>query len=39
LSQPSLVKFNLLIYGGLLIAIVLFEPGGLLGVVRRVVRR
>jgi branched-chain amino acid transport system permease protein len=39
LSQPSLVKFNQLIYGGLLIAIVLFEPGGLLGVVRRVVRR
>jgi branched-chain amino acid transport system permease protein len=39
LSQPSLVAFNLLIYGGLLIAIVLFEPGGLLGVIRRVVRR
>ena len=39
LSQPALVAFNLLIYGGLLIAIVLFEPGGLLGLLRRVVRR
>jgi branched-chain amino acid transport system permease protein len=35
LSQSSLVAFNLLVYGGLLIAIVLFEPGGLLGLVRR----
>lgn len=39
LSQSGLVAFNLLIYGLLLIAIVLFEPGGLLGVVRRVARR
>jgi branched-chain amino acid transport system permease protein len=39
LSQPSLVAFNLLIYGGLLIAIVLFEPGGLLGLFHRAVRR
>ncbi len=39
LSQPSLVAFNLLIYGGLLIAIVLFEPGGLLGLIRRVASR
>lgn len=39
LSQPALVAFNLLIYGGLLIAIVLFEPGGLLGLIRRVARR
>ena len=35
LSQSNLVAFNLLVYGGLLIAIVLFEPGGLLGVVHR----
>jgi branched-chain amino acid transport system permease protein len=39
LSQPNLVAFNLLIYGGLLIAIVLFEPGGLLGLLRRLARR
>src|SRR5205085_8916460 len=39
LSQSNLVAFNLLVYGGLLIAIVLFEPGGLLGLIRRVVRR
>lgn len=39
LSQSSLVAFNLLIYGLLLIAIILFEPGGLLGVVRRIARR
>jgi branched-chain amino acid transport system permease protein len=39
LSQPNLVAFNLLIYGALLIAIVLFEPGGLLGLVGRLVRR
>jgi branched-chain amino acid transport system permease protein len=39
LSQGNLVAFNLLIYGGLLIAIVLFEPGGLLGLIRRVARR
>jgi branched-chain amino acid transport system permease protein len=36
LSQSTLVAFNLLIYGGLLIAIVLFEPGGLLGLARRI---
>jgi len=35
LSQSNLVAFNLLVYGGLLIAIVLFEPGGLLGLARR----
>jgi ABC-type branched-subunit amino acid transport system permease subunit len=35
LSQANLVAFNLLVYGGLLIAIVLFEPGGLLGLLRR----
>jgi branched-chain amino acid transport system permease protein len=35
LSQPQLVAFNLLIYGGLLIVIVLFEPGGLMGVLAR----
>jgi branched-chain amino acid transport system permease protein len=39
LSQSNLVAFNLLVYGGLLIAIVLFEPGGLLGLIRRVARR
>jgi branched-chain amino acid transport system permease protein len=42
LSQSNLVAFNLLVYGGLLIAIVLFEPGGLLGligVLRRFARR
>jgi branched-chain amino acid transport system permease protein len=39
LSQSSLVAFNLLIYGLLLIAIILFEPGGLLGLIRRIVRR
>jgi branched-chain amino acid transport system permease protein len=39
LSQSNLVAFNLLVYGGLLIAIVLFEPGGLLGLIRRVGRR
>jgi len=38
LSQSNLVAFNLLVYGGLLIAIVLFEPGGLLGLLRRVRR-
>jgi branched-chain amino acid transport system permease protein len=38
LSQSSLVAFNLLVYGGLLIAIVLFEPGGLLGLVSRFAR-
>jgi branched-chain amino acid transport system permease protein len=39
LSQANLVAFNLLIYGVLLIAIMLFEPGGLLGLLRRVARR
>jgi branched-chain amino acid transport system permease protein len=39
LSQPNLVAFNLLIYGGLLVSIVLFEPGGLLGLARRLARR
>ena len=39
LSQSNLVAFNLLAYGGLLIAIILFEPGGLLGLVRRLARR
>jgi branched-chain amino acid transport system permease protein len=39
LSQSNLVAFNLLVYGGLLIAIILFEPGGLLGLVRRVTHR
>jgi branched-chain amino acid transport system permease protein len=38
LSQSNLVAFNLLVYGGLLIAIVLFEPDGLLGLLRRVRR-
>jgi branched-chain amino acid transport system permease protein len=35
LSQPSLVAFNLLLYGGLLIIIVLFEPRGLVGLLAR----
>jgi branched-chain amino acid transport system permease protein len=39
LSQANLVAFNLLVYGGLLIVIVLFEPGGLLGLVRRLAQR
>jgi branched-chain amino acid transport system permease protein len=39
LSQPTLVAFNLLVYGGLLIVIVLFEPGGLVGAGRRLMRR
>ncbi len=39
LTQSNLVAFNLLVYGGLLIAIILFEPGGLLGLIRRVARR
>jgi branched-chain amino acid transport system permease protein len=39
LSQSNLVAFNLLVYGGLLIAIILFEPGGLLGLLRRATRR
>jgi branched-chain amino acid transport system permease protein len=39
LSQANLVAFNLLIYGVLLIAIILFEPGGLIGLMRRLARR
>jgi branched-chain amino acid transport system permease protein len=39
LAQPSLVAVNQLIFGGLLIAIVLFEPGGLLGLLRRLAHR
>ena len=39
LSQSNLVAFNLLVYGSLLIAIILFEPGGLLGLLRRMTRR
>ena len=39
LAQPSLVAIHQLIFGGLLIAIILFEPGGLLGLIRRVARR
>jgi branched-chain amino acid transport system permease protein len=39
LAQPSLVAINQLIFGGLLIAIVLFEPGGLLGLLRRLAHR
>jgi branched-chain amino acid transport system permease protein len=39
LGQPSLVAINQLIFGGLLIAIILFEPGGLLGLIRRMARR
>ncbi len=35
LAQPKLVAFNLLVYGGLLILIVLFEPRGLMGVLAR----
>ncbi|HLZ29806.1 MAG TPA: branched-chain amino acid ABC transporter permease [Chloroflexota bacterium] len=39
LAQPNLVAVNQLIFGGLLIAIVLFEPGGLLGLLRRLAHR
>jgi len=35
LSDPDLVAFNLLVYGGLLIVIVLFEPRGLVGLLMR----
>jgi branched-chain amino acid transport system permease protein len=35
LSQPALVAFNLLVYGGLLLLIVLFEPRGLVGILIR----
>jgi branched-chain amino acid transport system permease protein len=37
LSDPTLVAFNLLLYGGLLIVIVLFEPRGLVGLLGRAV--
>ena len=35
LANPALVAVNLLIFGGLLIVIILFEPGGLLGLLSR----
>jgi branched-chain amino acid transport system permease protein len=35
LSQPTLVAFNLLVYGALLILIILFEPRGLMGMLAR----
>ena len=35
LSDPNLVAVNLLIFGALLIFIILFEPGGLLGLLAR----
>lgn len=35
LADPSLVAVNLLIFGALLIVIILFEPGGLLGLLSR----
>lgn len=35
LSDPNLVAVNLLIFGALLIFIILFEPGGLLGLLSR----
>ena len=35
LSDPNLVAVNLLIFGALLILIILFEPGGLLGLLSR----
>jgi branched-chain amino acid transport system permease protein len=35
LSDPRLVAVNLLIFGALLIVIILFEPGGLLGLLAR----
>ncbi len=35
LSQPTLVAFNLLVYGALLILIILFEPRGLMGLLAR----
>lgn len=34
----NFVQFNLLLYGLLLVLIILFEPGGLLGLLRRAVR-
>jgi branched-chain amino acid transport system permease protein len=36
LADPNLVAVNLLIFGALLILIILFEPGGLLGLLARV---
>lgn len=35
LADPNLVAVNLLIFGALLIVIILFEPGGLLGLLSR----
>jgi branched-chain amino acid transport system permease protein len=35
----SLVQFNLLMYGLLLVLIILFEPGGVMGLLRRAARR
>jgi len=35
LSDPRLVAVNLLVFGALLILIILFEPGGLLGLLSR----
>ncbi|HEY7675523.1 MAG TPA: hypothetical protein VIG69_00520, partial [Candidatus Methylomirabilis sp.] len=35
LSEPTLVAFNLFVYGALLILIVLFEPRGLMGMLAR----
>jgi branched-chain amino acid transport system permease protein len=39
LSTPALLNFSLFIYGALLIAVMLFEPRGLLGLVRRLLAR
>lgn len=39
LSTPALLDFSLFIYGALLIAVMLFEPRGLLGLVRRLLAR
>ena len=39
LSIPALLNFSLFIYGALLIAVMLFEPKGLLGLVKRVSAR
>ncbi len=33
--EVNLVRFNLLLYGALLVLIILFEPGGVLGLLRR----
>ncbi len=39
LSTPALLNSSLFIYGALLIAVMLFEPKGLLGLVRRLLAR